>query len=555
MPTLPSLRPNGDVSLTTWTRSTGSTTHTLISDDPDTPTTASYVQTTVTTAGSVVVELTNTPSDFDTMTSISVRGRWAANASDDQITLAFEVISSAGTVLAGGGVRATGDGNGSVAARTDSQTTLTSAGSSASKATWDAARFRISGQWTNNMAADAGRWIRVYDVEVDGVYTARGTAPVLVAPANNSTSDGTSFEWDFQPVGGETQARYALRVAAPADWSTVVSGTPTLEGNGFGVAFNPAGTRLAVGHSNSPRLRVLNTSDWSTVSGTPTLAGIGNGVAFNPAGTRLAAALATTPFLTVVNTSDWSTVSGTPTLAGIGNGVAFSPDGSLLAVAHNVDPYLTVLNTSDWSTVSGTPTLGGNGFGVAFSPDGSLLAAAFINSPRLRVYNTSDWSTVSGTPTLASTGRGVAFNPAGTRLAVGHEGTPFLRVLNTSDWSTVSGTPTLAGTGIGVAFSPDGTRLAVGHFASPRLTVVNTSDWSTVSGTPTLADTGRGVAFSPDGSLLAVGHEGTPFLTVIDEAGTKPWWWNGTAFAATETFVTSTAETATIPAAAWDDIL
>jgi hypothetical protein len=156
---------------------------------------------------------------------------------------------------------------------------------------------------------------------------------------------------------------------------------------------------------------------------------------------------------------------------------------------------------------------------------------------------------VSGTPTLPDSGQGVDFSPDGARLAVGFNTTPFLRVYNTSDWSTVSGTPTLAGATGGLSFSRDGIRLAIPHSNTPYFSLLNTSDWSTVSGLPALALTGRRSAFAPGDTLIAVTHVGSPNLRVLGQ--TKTEWWNGTTWTTTETFITSSAQTLSLPSSAW----
>jgi len=414
-----------------------------------------------------------------------------------------------------------------------------------------------------NMTAETSYRVRAYVVNSVGTALASNTvtvttaelpalAPTLLTPEDGTSASGEEFTWQFNTLSGDTQEAFAFRRRGGEVvdyWVSPVSGTPTLAGNGQGVAFTADGAFLAVAHFDSPFLTVVDTSDWSVVSGTPTLAGIGRGVAFTADGTRLAVAHSESPFLTIIDTSDWSVVSGTPTLASTGWGVAFSPDGAFLAAAHFDSPNLTIIDTSNWSVVSGTPTLVSTGYGVAFTADGTRLAAAHFGSPNLTVVDTSDWSVVSGTPTLAGNGYGVAFTADGAFLAVAHNNIPRLTVIDTSNWSVVEGTPTLPWDGYGAAFSPDGAYLAVAHWGSPQLTVIDTTDWSVVSGTPVLPDTGWGAAFSPNGAFLAVAHVGNPFLTVIDELPSL--WWNGTDWQSTEVFITSTNQTLTLPTSAW----
>jgi WD40 repeat protein len=517
-----------------------------------------YLTFTASTTGEVLsraAEPTNTDvGRVDTLLWRVEAGR--TTAGDDTFSLAIRVMSGA-TVLAAansGGTYASVATipTGTTADEVYGPTAFAYVNTTATAAQWAAATVELQQTYSANMGAD-GAAIKVDHVQFTGTYT-RGVAPLLVSPADGATADGTSFSWTFQTENADTQAKYAFRRWDTAErlFTSTLPGVWQGDSSGRSVAFSPDGSLLAVGHDSSPFLTVLNTSDWSIVSGTPTLPGGSRGVVFSPDGTRLAVGHAISPLLTVLNTSNWSVVSGTPTLAGIGRGVAFSPDGSLLAVGQDTSPFLTVLNTSNWSVVS-TPTLAGEGFGVAFSPDGTKLAVGHAITPFLTVLNTSNWSVVSGTPTLTGSGFGVAFSPDGTRLAVTYSTSPRCAIILTSNWSTETTLIPPGSLGFpayGVAFSPDGSRMAVGFAVTPHLRVYNTSGWSVVSGTTTLSGSTWAVRFSPNSQLLATGNiTNPPFLTVMP-GGTLEYW-NGTAWTTTETFITSSAQTLTLPASAW----
>ena len=205
------------------------------------------------------------------------------------------------------------------------------------------------------------------------------TAPSLTQSAyraRNDDGDEASATWQAatdtawtQPAGERFRVRCVVGSAAAGagafgwqwggakaepTWSDTVPNTPTLAGIGWGAAFNPDGTFLAVAHSTSPFLTVIDTSNWTVVPNTPTLAGIGYGAAFNHDGTRLAVAHVTSPNLTVIDTSNWTVVPNTPTLAGTGYGAAFNHDGTRLAVAHGTSPNLTVVDDARWSAIAPT---------------------------------------------------------------------------------------------------------------------------------------------------------------------------------------------------------
>lgn len=313
-----------------------------------------------------------------------------------------------------------------------------------------------------------------------------------------------------------------LRKATTDNWIKLGNPTTLPTGDGYGLAFNHDGSKLAIAHGTTPFVTIYNTSDWSKIADPGTKpASTGQGVAFNHDSSLLAVGHDNTPFVTIYDTSDWSKVANPGTLpTGICVSVAFNHDGSLLAVTDNNDPFVIIYNTSDWSKVNdpGTkPT--GAGTGVAFNNDSSLLAVAHDNSPFVTIYNTSDWSKVTNPGTLP-TGRGedVAFNHDGSLLTVAHDVSPYITIYNTSNWSKVTNPSTLpASNGQSVAFDYDGTLMAVGYVASNYASIYNTSDWSRVVDSVQPAPSiGEGVAFNHNGTLFAVAHRNAPYVSIYN---------------------------------------
>jgi WD40 repeat protein len=130
------------------------------------------------------------------------------------------------------------------------------------------------------------------------------------------------------------------------------------------------GQLLTVAHANPPCATTLSLSTGVATNPAQLPTNTGYGCAFSPDGSLLAVAHQNSPNITIYNTSDWSKVANPAQLPpGNGYGCAFSPDGSLLAVAHNSSPYITIYNTSDWSKVANPAQLPtGAANGCAFSP-------------------------------------------------------------------------------------------------------------------------------------------------------------------------------------------
>ena len=164
---------------------------------------------------------------------------------------------------------------------------------------------------------------------------------------------------------------------------------------GYGAAFSPDGTYLAIAHDTSPYVTIYKRSgDTFTKLANPSTlpTGMGFGAAFSPDGTYLAIAHDTSPYVTIYKRSgDTFTKLANPTAlpTGTGRGAAFSQDGSYLAIAHQASPYVTIYKRSgDTFTKLDNPSTlpTGTGFGAAFSQDGSYLAIAHATTPYATIY-------------------------------------------------------------------------------------------------------------------------------------------------------------------------
>jgi WD40 repeat protein len=246
-----------------------------------------------------------------------------------------------------------------------------------------------------------------------------------------------------------------------------------------------------------------------------------NAVAFNPAGTLLAVADANG------STYLWNAVSGsltTPALADPQSqgvlALAFSPDGATLAVVDENDTvYLwDVATRKRLGPLPADP--GGEGVqAVAFGPDDMVAVGDYNGSVYLWNALTHAYRVLPDPG--GSQVQAVAFGKGGATLAAGDvNGKTYLWRIALSAFGTVTGTliHTLADPGSAgveaVAFSPDGATLAVGdtnhsaylwHVATRKLTARLHVPGETYGVSS--------VAFGPDGTTLAVGdHAGGAYL-------------------------------------------
>jgi hypothetical protein len=363
------------------------------------------------------------------------------------------------------------------------------------------------------------------------------TGTVTVLPNNTLMAiKVTSTKWmaNYLYQTGAPNSSEAIAVAnggttpfiTAYPWSSAGFGTKfanptTLTGItfAFGVAFNPTGTAIAVGHNGSPFISAYtwSISGFGTKFADPATlpASGGKAVAFNSAGNAVAVCHDTTPFVTAYPWSGsgfgtkFADPATLPTTPGSINDVAFNPNGTAVAIMLNNTPYI---NVYAWS---------GSGFGTRFSNPATLPVTS---------------------------GLSVAFNPAGDAIAVGQGGPPCIAVYpwSGSGFGTKFADPaTVPPADVnGVAFSPSGNAIAGAHTSSPFVTAYPWSGagFGTKFTNPATLPTGngRGVAFSTAGNAIAIAHDTTPFVTAYP--------WSGAGFG------TKFTDPATLPTAGGRDV-
>lgn len=258
----------------------------------------------------------------------------------------------------------------------------------------------------------------------------------------------------------------------------------------YAVAFSPDKTIMAVGTTVSPYIKLYDCTTWQPIAGPATIpTGFVDSIAFNPAGTLMAVGFggASTPRVRVYNTTTWAVVaSPAPPSSQFTSAptVAFSPDGTILTCATGLSDHLNTFNTTTWAAAS-EPS-GGNEPGagcvsLSYKADGTRLAVGIIGGAL--VYNTSTWAKVTIPDPPSNTAFAAAYSPNSSWLALGDDRTvPSVRTIGIYNGGTLArlADPAVIPPGYvnAMTFKPNSAVLAVGHETTPFITLYNTADWS-----------------------------------------------------------------------------
>lgn len=337
--------------------------------------------------------------------------------------------------------------------------------------------------------------------------------------------------------------------AAPA--FVQIPGSPFTTPRSAGMAFSPDGSLLVEADQTSNELAVFSVASNGSLSQLSTVNAAGpQTVAFNPAGTLLAVAGGNgSSTVTIYSVSSGGTLTQVSEPSFNLNNPAkavFSPDGTLLAVAEGNGStgsqgyvgLFTVAQDGTLAQVNNSPFLAGIGTeSVAFNPSGTLVAASneggdVSSQSTVSVYSIGTGnavSQVSGSP--FSTGYGpydVAFSPDGSLLVTADElqGGGAVSVFSVGSGgalSQVAGSPfaTVQMAQI-VRFSPNGGVLAVTGLNSQAIGVYGVGSDGTLSpvaGSPFQINSSEpeylsDAAFSPNGQFLDVSAELDPSQNV-----------------------------------------
>ncbi|MDO8750984.1 MAG: hypothetical protein Q7K03_07560 [Dehalococcoidia bacterium] len=348
-------------------------------------------------------------------------------------------------------------------------------------------------------------------------YSGEGVAyDFAVARYNADGSLTTSFG-----AGGKVTTDFGgydigQSVAIQSNGKIVVAGY-----SGDGVAYDFAVARYTaevpppyayVANLGSDNVSVIDTST-DTVIATIAVGDLPYGVAANPAGTRVYVTNFVSNTVSVIDTST-NTVVATIAVGTGPNDPVVSPDGSRLYVPNGTwtsgGGTVSVVDTSNNTVIA---IVGGVGDArdTAITPDGSRVYVSNAYGPPavINVINTAT-NTVAATVDVGGNwSAGIALSPNGMRayVSVWDAANGYLKVVDTDPFSptyhTVVASLLLAaapsGNPISVTVSPDGSRVYVHDNSSYNIYVVKTADTTLLTTLGGFIGGSGKMAFTPDG--------------------------------------------------------
>lgn len=237
------------------------------------------------------------------------------------------------------------------------------------------------------------------------------------------------------------------------------------------------------------------------------------GVAINPAGTRV---YVTDPFddlVSVIDTSDNSVIA-TITSNSWPHGVAVSPDGSRVYVANSIGNTLAVINAHTNQIIT-TIGVGSEPLGVAVNPAGSYVYVTNPQSNNLSIIDTSS-DTVIATLAVGSLPQGVAVNPFGTKVYIANAGSNTVSVIDTTNITLIDNI-SVGSWPRGVAVDPSGSRIYVTNSEGNTVSVIDGASHSVIA-TIAVGSHPTGIAVTPDGTRVYVANFEGSSASVIDTA-------------------------------------
>ena len=256
-----------------------------------------------------------------------------------------------------------------------------------------------------------------------------------------------------------------------------ITATVDIGSSPYGVAVNPAGTKVYVASDGSDTVSVIDTAT-NKITATVPIGSHPWGVAVNPAGTKVYVANEGSGTVSVIDTATNKVTATVP----VGNypcGVAVNPAGTKVYVVNTLDNTISVVDTAT-NKVTATVPVGNVPTGVAVNPAGTKVYVT--NEYDVSVVDTAT-NKVTATVNVGSYPWGVAVNPAGTKVYVTNYGDNTVSVVDTAT-NKITATVPVGDYPLGIAINLAGTKVYVANEESSTVSVIDTATNKVVATVP-----------------------------------------------------------------------
>ncbi len=264
----------------------------------------------------------------------------------------------------------------------------------------------------------------------------------------------------------------------------------------FGVAINPAGTKVYVVNYYSNNVSVIDITT-NSVTDSITVGSHPLNIAVDPAGTKVYVVNQMGANTVSVIDASSNSVIATINVGDFPNRIAISPDGSRVYVSNYYGNSVSVIDTDKNSVIS-TISVGSHPFGVVVNPTGTKVYVANYDKTGISVIDTASNTVIDTIP--AGYPNGLAINPSGTRLYVGDQGESVVYVIDLATNGIIASIA--VGYPNTLAINSDGTRLYVANeygskvIPADTISVIDTVSNTVIDNVP-VGKTPYGVAVMP----------------------------------------------------------
>jgi YVTN family beta-propeller protein len=344
-----------------------------------------------------------------------------------------------------------------------------------------------------------------------------GNTPLKVTFNDRSIGSPTSWKWDFGDGTNSTEQN-PMHIYYKVGTYTISLKASNENGTSSKLAtinvLMASGQYAYITNYGNSTVSVIDTAT-NTITTTVKVGDRPFGVAVNPAGTKL---YVTNPYgsniVSVIDVAKSAVIARVPVGGNSPHGVAVTPDGKKVYVANCESNNVSVIDTTT-NTVTTTVNVGSYPIGVTVTPDGTKIYVTNYNNNSVSLIDTTS-NKVTATIPVGNNPYGIATNQQGTKVYVTNYNSSSVSVIDTSINKVIATVKTEKNP-YEVTVNPQGTKAYATNYRSNSVSVIDTSTNAVIATVP-VGRGPHGVTITPDGKKVYVTNWDDSSISVINTA-------------------------------------